>query len=191
MNGAQGMLIVLLVISILSTIVWPPLAVVAVIGIALYVFAPASITCKPKRHPHHERMILSNALVPPPPFVGEGLEKHLTELEAAKEEQTKASQAVELLVDAEFDRVNAEIRADVAARPEDHTGAVSLASNELINANRKRREYNAKLLAPDSRYFRTVHDPTGLRAQMILERDELTGFYNTGSGGSAFDHPDV
>jgi hypothetical protein len=195
MNGAQGMLIVLLVISILSVIMWPPLAVVAAIGIALYVFSPPSITAcgrrKPSHH-HHERMMVARAVNDAPAVVvGEGLEAHLHTLETAKAEQDRAAQAVELLVDEEFAQVNAEIRADVAARPEDHTGAVSLASNELLNANRKNREYNAKLMAPDNKYYQTVHDPTGLREQMLLERDELTAFYNRGGiDHSMFGHYD-
>lgn len=182
MNNAQSTLIVLFVITIMLVIAWPPLGVVAMVGIALYVFSPKSITCgRRKPSHHHERMMVARAVNDAPAvFVGEGLETHLHTLETAKAEQDKAAQAVELLVDEEFAQVNAEIRAAVQARPEDHTGAVSLASNELINANRKNREFKAKLIAPDSKYYRTVHDPTGLREQMILEKDELTAFYNRG-----------
>jgi hypothetical protein len=188
MTGAQGMLIVLMVISILAIIVWPPLAVVAVIGIGLYVFIPPQVVCRQKQRTGDLvcAMGMSNQ-----PDVGEGLETHLESLEVVKKAQDEAANAVGLLVDAEIRAFNEEVRADVAARPEDHTGAISVAMNNAIGESRARREKIATLLAPDTKYYKMVHDPTGLREQRRLDREEEMSFYSRGNiDNSLYGHYD-
>lgn len=172
-TGAQGMFIVLLILSVLAILVWPPLAVVAVVGIALYVFLPSNegLHTSCAMNPTET----TSATTTVPRDVGEGIETYLRRAEAAKEEMDNRATSMEEMINSEIAEVNQEAQEAYQSRV-DGTGRIPLSLNNAITEAYGRRERWAALIAPDTRYYKT-YDPTGEREKYMSEKNEVDNFY--------------